>query len=270
MAFIYSRPSDNLLLDKTPIVHTGTVDPEYPATNLNNLEPETPAKLLTTSGRWVCDLGSSQILEFFGMAHCNADAALANVKFEAHTSNAWGAPLVSQAITIPARYADNHPVNVWLNLKSLIPLAANRTVSWVSIVFGTANSQAIAIGEWSVYGTSRDFGVRNIKFGSDRHLDIPAITHKTELQARNTYDLGITTRAVAVEQEMTTTVMTEIETLARGARGVKHIFPIVPDDTENDYWLVNLAATRLSHKRDRGNARVVTLEFEEASRGLYP
>ena len=267
--FLYSRPSDNLLLTATISVNTGTGDTEYPAANINDLYPDSPAKLTTQTGSWVADLGSAQAPELVAIIHHNLDAAL-EVRIQGHTSNAWGGPDVNQLFTIPARYTDSHPVNVWLDLATLIPVAATRTKRyWRLVVVGT-NSAAVSIGEWRLESTKRTFGVRNIKKGSTRRLQIPSITHQTELRVRRSYDLGVTTRAVEVQLEATDTVRAEVDTWFRSARGGVYPFLIIPYETENDAWMVCFSETERPHIRRSTDLNEIAIAFEELSRGLYP
>lgn len=267
--FYYTRPSDNLLNTATISVNTGTEDPEYPATNINDLLPEKPAKLTTNDGSWVADLGSAQRVDIVGIIHPNFDAAL-SVFIQAHTSNAWGAPSLSQAITIPARHADLFPVNPWLDLKTLIPLDANRTFRfWRLFVSGT-NSVPVSVGEWRIENTRRDFGVRNISWGSTRSWKRPAIVHETELYVRRSYDLGTTIRTIEVQMQATDSVLSDIDAWFRGARGVVTPFLIVPYYNENDIWMVSFTNSDRPFTRRLRNVNELALEFQELPRGLYP
>lgn len=267
--FLYTRPSDNLLLGATLSVNTGTEDVAYPKANIHDLSAERPAKLTSTTGSWVADLGSAKRVDLTAIIHANLAAGL-DVKIQGNATNTWGAPTVSQAFTIPARYADSFPVNVWLDLKTLIPNDGTRTQRYWRLLVNTANSAPIAVGEWRLENTRRDLGVRNISWGSTRSWRRPAVLHETELLVRRSYDLGTMVRTVEVETVATDVTLAEIDTWFRGALGIVKPFVIVPHSDENDAWMVGFTNPERPYVRRTRNVNTVTLEFQEFSRGLYP
>lgn len=268
--FLYARPSDNLLQAATVTVQSGTEDPGYPPENLVDLQPEKPAKLTTTTGAWLMDLGSAYPPEMAAIIHHNLDVG-ANVRLQANSSDSWGSPPVNLAFTIPARHLDNFPINAWLDIKTLIPLSANRNYRYWRLVVVSVNSAAISVGEFCLSLTKRDLGVRNIRPGSTRTWRRPAIQHETELLVRRSYDLGTTIRSLRADVEPTEAIVADIETWYRSALGGTTPFLIVPHSAENDAWLVNFTNTDLPYVRSNTRAyNTATLEFQEVSRGLYP
>lgn len=266
--FLYTRPSDYVLGSNATITASAE-DTAYPATNINDLHPERPAKLTTTTGTWVADLGSAMQVDLCALIQHNFDAGLA-VTLQGNTANSWGAPALSTAFTIPARLADLFTVNVWLDLSVLFPVAGNRTYRyWRLNVTGT-NSANLSVGQWLLEGTRRTFGIRDIKKGSPRSWKRPSILHETEFYVRRSYDLGVTIRTVAVDVEATDTTMAEIDAWYRNANGISLPFLIVPTSSETDAWMVGFTNAERPYTRANSNYNTATLEFQELSRGLYP
>src|SRR4051812_22337747 len=123
--FIYQKPTDNVADAGVVAVNTGAADATYPASYLTDKNPARPAKLTGTTGSWVWTFAAPQRLDLVALIHHNLTAGL-DVKIQGNATNVWGAPTLSQAITIPA-YRGDFPTNPWLDLATAIPLAANRT-----------------------------------------------------------------------------------------------------------------------------------------------
>lgn len=265
--FLYGHPSDNLLTTSVATVNSGIEDASYPAANIFDAQPHRPAKLLTTSGSWAFDLTTAKRVDLVSVVHPNFDAGLA-VQIQLHTANAWGAPDVSQAFTIPARYADLYPVNVWLDLASLIPVDANRTRRWIRLNVSGVNSAALSVGEFVAYSTKRSL---DIKWGSDRGLDRPAIVHDTDYLIRRVFPFGVSNRTLQADvADPDNATITALDTWFRDANGVAKPFIIVPHTADPDAWYVTFANPKKAYKRSRMNVNAATIEFKEAGRGLYP
>jgi hypothetical protein len=270
VAFLYTRASEDLISTATLTVNTGSGDSAYPPADLGDLRPEHPAKLTSTSGSFVADLGSAKVVEICAIIHGNFDAGT-NVRLQGNATNTWGAPTVDQPFTIPARYADSFPVNVWLDLKTLIPSAGTRTLRFWRLISVSVQTNPIAIGEWVMYTTKRDLGVRNIQYGSLRDWYRPAIIHQTDLFARRIYDLGTTLRTCTITFQPEATVLAQIDTWYRDALGTMKPFLIVPDGGENDAWLVGFNDPQWECVRvNPPNYHTAQIKFQEFSRGLFP
>lgn len=264
--FLYTRPTERLT--GVVSVNTGVEDSAYPKANLDDSDPSKPAKLTGTTGSFVRDFTIATQVDVACICHHNLDAGL-DVKLQANATNAWGAPTLSQAFTIPADYADSFPVNVWLNLKALFPTAGNRTFRYWRLLVNAANSAPVAIGEWLMYSTLRDLGVRNVKWGSERTWKRPAIIQETDLLVKRSYSHGTHVRGVRVDIDPTDTVLTEVDAWYRSAAGAVTPFLIVPHIDETDAWFVTFVNTEQSYTRERRNYNIAQLEFQELSRGLY-
>lgn len=265
--FLYGRPSDSLIPLSVATVNSGVEDPMYLAANIFDGQPEKPAGLLTTSGSWVFDQGVAKRVDLVAVIHHNFDPGLA-VQVQLHTANAWGAPDVSQALTIPAKYADLYPVNAWLDLATLIPVDANRTRRYIRLNISGVNSKPLKVGEFLAYGTKRTL---DIEWGSSRGLERPAVVHDTDYLIQRVYPFGVSGRTLQADVAAPTdAVISELDTWFRDADGVARPFLVVPHTADPDSWFVRFANTKKAYKRSRMNFNAATIEFKEAGRGLYP
>lgn len=267
--FIYTRPSDNFGRAATVTVNSGTEDTAYPASNLIDLHPEKPAKLTTTSGSWVFNLGSAQRIDMASLIHHNLSPGL-EVRLQGNATNVWTAPSYNQTFTIGSPYADFFPPNPWINMKKLAPTPALRTFQYWRLVVVGANAAPVSIGEFLLIGNRRDLGIRNIKLGSERMWRRPATLHETDLLVRHTYDFGTTVRAVTVEIQPEDYYLNEVQAWWRDARGIALPFIIVPHEDENDAWMVTFVNKDQPYVRQYLNYNPARLAFQELSRGLYP
>jgi hypothetical protein len=254
-------------LTGTLAVNTGTGDTSYPAANLDNNMPSKPAKLTGTTGSWTRNLGSAMRADICAVFHHNFQTAL-DVKLQGHTSNSWGAPDVNLSFSIPAAHVDGFTKNVWLDIESLVPTAGNRTKQWWRLLINAANATPVAVGEWAMYSSQRNFGIRNIKWGSTRRLYRPSIVHETEYMLRRSYDIGTTIRGCQVELEATDTVRDDVEALVRAAQGEVLPITMLGHKDYDEPWFATLIGNQLEWTREHRNYNPLTLEFRELSRGL--
>lgn len=265
--FNYVRPSDNLAAASatTPSVSSGTEDSDYPAANLGDKNVAKPAKLTTTTGRWVLDLGSALEVQAAALINTNLDGGLANVNLEANSSDAWGAPPLSQAFTIPSADQDGRALNPWIDLTGVSP----RIYRYWSIEIGTANSAAVAIGEVILGATLRQFSknFRNSVQDQERH---PIIEHRTHAGVSLIYQIGSRWRTIDMRWQGTAQDATDVRSLQRDAAGRGEAFLVLPDAEVNDAWLVRVTADTAHVQRTRPFASIhnIDLSVEEVSAGV--
>lgn len=264
--FLYTRPTERYA--GTLAVNTGIEDAAYLSANLDDGFPHKPAKLTGTTGSWTRDLATSQQVDFAAIIHHNLAAGVV-LKLQGHPTNTWGAPDVDLSYTILAAHADGFTKNVYFDVSALVPVAANRTKRFWRLFISTANTVPVAVGEWAVYSAIRNFGIRNISWGSERTLRRPALIHETELLVRRSYDLGTSIRGVAVDCETTNAVRDDIEAWHRASQGTVLPFVIVPNKDEDEPWFVTfMGEGDLTWTREHRNYNPLHLEFQEVSRGL--
>ena len=265
--FLYTRPTDRLR--GTVVVGTGTEDSGYPAANLDDDQPDKPGKLTTTSGAWVRDLGTASRCDVVALIHHNLDEGL-EVRLQGNPTNVWTAPAVNAAFALPAPYVDRFRVNVWLDLTTLYPIDAARTMQFWRLVVVGVNTAPVALGEWAMFGILRNLGIRNIKWGSQRAWRRPAIIHETDYLVRRMYAMATVVRAVEVDIDPTNDTLREVDAWQRSSLGPTLPFLIVPHRDETDAWFVAFVNQDQPYTRQHLNYNPARLSFQEMSRGLYP
>ncbi len=264
LAFL--RPSDNLVQGGTLSVSSGTPDAAFPVANLGNLNPAHPSKFTTLTGRWVIDLGSAKEIDLVWLGSNNLDSGLAGVKIEANATDTWGAPSLSQTITIPTFDADRFSVNPILDLTGVSP----RTFQFWSVVFGTANSFPIAVGEWILSTSIRQFS-KNVDMGLVINEAHPQIEHRTDLGVTAVFSYGTKWRTLS--GSFFTGVQADIDamrSLQRDAAGRAKAFLLIPDQAINEGWFVRLtrASALVPHRRRFQRHHDWPFEVQEVGRGL--
>jgi hypothetical protein len=269
MTFYYTRPSDSLLASATLSVNTGTEDSAYPKANITNGEPQQPARLTTTAGSWVADLGSARLVDVAAIFHHNLTTGLSGVKLQGHTANSWGAPDVDLTITIPALNADGFPPNPWVDLKTLVPTDANRTKRYWRLLVPT-NASVVSIGEWLLGTTRRTLtGILSEKVISNI-MYRPSKIHMTDALVRKRYDIGTTVRKLHVDILSTSAEIVLMREWFRDAQGAVKPFLIVPKSDENEAWFVTFVEQDRAFDELFADFNTTSLEFSELSRGLAP
>lgn len=264
--FIFQRSTDNVAPNATVAVNSGTEDSAYPAANIKDLNPAKPAQLTTTTGSWTFNFSSPQQVDLLAIVMHNLTAGL-NVRLQANTTSSWGAPPLSLAITIPTYREDEFPYNPWLDVASIIPVAASRTYAWWRLVVVGTNGAPVKIGEVWLGATKRNL-IRNIKWGSTRSEERPGVVHMTDHLVRPKYDFGVLRRSVVVEIENTDLSLEDVLAWGRSCRWAMRPTLIVPNPDVNDAWMVNFKTTEQSFQRTLKNYNMIELALEETSRGI--
>jgi hypothetical protein len=268
--FKYGLPSDELAAhaDTTWSVNTGTENSTYPAANAGLKNTLKPAKLDSTSGSWVADLGSAKQVDLVAIINDNLDDAL-DVQVMAHTADTWGAPDFSAvSLTIPAADKDGRHTNPFVDLSAIAP----RTFRYWRILINAANSANVAIGSFKLIGTLReftqDFQPQPEVTDSEEH---PVDEARTAGRAWLTYQIGVRQRFLAGQFRMDVPAdITALRSWHRDAAGRGEAFVIIPDIDINDAWWVKFAQGSEALPRTRKYEQVsrFTVGFEEMTSGL--
>ncbi len=124
--FYYAKPSENAALATyTPTVtlQTATVNPRYPLSRLTDLDPATHFKCLAASdARIVFAYAGAQPIEAVWIPMHNIPAGTV-IRWEGHTSNAWGSPAFSKSFTVPTWFGDL-PRGLFINLTTAAGFSA--------------------------------------------------------------------------------------------------------------------------------------------------
>lgn len=259
---VYARPGDNIAALVAPTVQSGAEDTTYPAAGLKDLNPAKPAKLTSTTGAWLWDFGVAKSVDLVAIIHHNLTAGL-NVRIQANAANAWGAPSIDQAITIPAYQEDGFPVSPFVDLTGINP----RSYRYWRLVVVAANGAPVAIGEVVLAATKRTFEI-NVSWGAREQEEHPIIEHRTDHGVSIIYDLGTKWRTFAGELETTDAGLSSLRSLARDARNRARPFLLIPDPDINDAWFVRLLEPNFEHEHTFINQRKLSVRFQEVSRGL--
>lgn len=259
---VYGKPSDNVAGNATITAQSGTVDTDYPLSNLVDDNPAKPGKLTTTTGRIMFDFGSAQTIQLIALIHTNLTAGL-TVKIQANATDSWATPSVDLAITIPTVPDDDYPLNPWLDLSG----AAYSYRYWAIYISGT-NASPVAIGEVWMQATKRSF-TRNILWGCQEMEVHPAVEHATTYGVSTVYSLGPRMRAVRGSVRANQTAAAELLALERDAqhRGLPFLF--ILDPAVNDALYVRWASPPFLKTNVFLQTRPIDVAFEEVSRGLY-
>jgi hypothetical protein len=272
MGLVYLRHSDNLAPDATASVSSGTVDPEYPAANLVDLDVTTPGKLTTTTGRWVFDFGSAVSIDVTALINQNLDEAL-TVRLEANSVDDWdGSPVVplSVAFTIPAATPDGFRPNPWLDLTAISP----RSYRYWSVVVVTANSEPVAIGEVVLGAPRRETDV-HFQFNNRRRQRYPITRHRTEAGVSLRTPIGSRQRVLEATMLSTADDADDLRALQEDAAGGAKAFLVIPRTAVNDAWLAvfdersdDLAQEEISLTTDDDIVSTWSIVLEELVSGL--
>lgn len=145
-------PSENLALTATVSLGAGAASASHPLANIRDGLVTLPF-IANAAGavRIVFDCGSAVQVDGMFLPMANIPGATADVKWQGHTSNSWGAPDVSVDVTIPAFASLGPdllplPDSPWANVIAEYPTAADRTKRWWSLSVPSLAS-ALAIGE---------------------------------------------------------------------------------------------------------------------------
>jgi hypothetical protein len=265
--FYYQRPSDNVATAATITVDAGTEDPDYPAAYLKDGTPTRPAKLLTTTGRWVLDYGAPQRIDLVSLIHHNLIGGL-NVRLKGNATNAWTAPTVNVPFVIPAAGPDGWRWNPWLDVALAVPVIASRTLRyWAIDVIGT-NTTPVALGEvWT--GKEKRTLTRGPSWGSTRIEDRPMVRHETDFGIELLYDRGAKIRSVELELIVTDDELADLKYVWDDARGGSIPWLAIPADDVDDGWLLRFNSDRWSYERITRNENKLDLNLREVGRGLY-
>lgn len=266
--FIYSWATE-LRNNLNPTVTGTTSNSAFPAANLVNQNPGHPAKLAGTTGDFVLDFTTATRIDIIGLIQHNLSTGLGNVRIQGNATNSWGAPTFSQLITIPAGNQDGHSINPWLDLTPLAGYSASGFRYW-RLVFGTANSAPISIGELAMVGVKRQFS-RGISWGSTRRRKHFGAFDYTDGGLKLGYGFGTRVRILSGQTEPTDTeVKDSLQEWFDSARGDQRPFLIVPNSDENDSWFAKFVEPEIEHTRDAWNKNTLSFEIEEVGRGVAP
>jgi hypothetical protein len=262
---LYATWTDNVAPNATVVaVGTGTVDPAYPATNINNQVLALPAKLLTTTGSWTFTFAAQQRVDLVAIPHHNLTAGL-EVRIQGNATDSWGSPSLNTTITIPAYRGDGFPPGAWKDLTGVSGYTTNGYQYWRLIVVGV-NAANVAISELYLVAQKRTLNP-NINWGVQFNESRPIIENRSDFGVATIYDLGVTFRKITGDVDTNDAGLAALRTLYQDCRGRARQFCLIPDESLNDAWIVRWSAG-LDMTLVQIDRNTIPLAFDEVSRGL--
>lgn len=263
---IYSKYADYVGPNATVSVNTGVEDTTYPAANLVNRIPSKPAQLTSTSGSWVLDFLAAQRVDWVGLPHHNLDAGLL-VKIQMHATSAWGAPSLSQAITIPAYTQDAFNPGPWLDLTDKAGYLAGG-YRFLRLFVEGVNSQTVKIGELMVVSNKRILNP-NVNWPVKKPLTRKLIENVTDYGVSTIYDMGVTRRRFDGDLDILDATAATMADWWMGTRGRARPHAFIPDESVNEAWLARFGDDQLDLTQQLNDRNSIPLAIEEVSRGLF-
>lgn len=256
---IYQHPSDDLAKIYSPTLVDGTVDPNYPLSNLSNDNLGLPTKFTTPHIRLVWDLLSAQVLQLPVFMHWNVDSG-ATALFQAHTASSWGSPDLSTAITVNAPGQHGYVPFSWLD-RSL--LAAKRYVS-LSITGAAAN---IVLGGIWLGATLRSV-THNPRWGVQQPIGMDTVVVDTNFGVRHSFSRNPTggIRNGAIETTLDVG-FPKLQAWAEACRWRARPTPVVFDPTKNRAQFVHWDQNELVPTFVSVNNVQVPVAFRDVSPG---
>jgi hypothetical protein len=264
-AVLFGKRGDNVASLATITIESGVADATYPPAFLVDGLPQKPAKLAGTTGAWLFDFGAPKRVDVAALIHHNLTAGL-NVRLQANAANAWGAPTVDAAFTIPAYFDDGFPVNPWIDLTAVGGYSAGGFRYWRLVIVGV-NTAPVAIGEVWLGATKRVLSP-NITWGEKANDRRMIVENRTNHGVSTIYDLGTTIRRFSGTLDTTDAGRDALRSWWRDARGRFHPFLLVPDSSVNDALLVRWASEDLDRTLNFLDRNTIDLAWEEVCRGL--
>ena len=232
---IYQLPSDQVAGDATISAQTGTEDTDYLLLQVGDGYVNKPGKFTTTTGAILFDFGSAQRVDIFALGPHNLQAAL-SVAIQANATDAWGAPTLSTAVTIPTPGEDGHVGTPWVDLTGISGYSAGGFRYW-RLNISSANSEAISIGEVWMGQTKRSM-TRPYQWGSEWSDRWRFVAHESLYGAITTYDLGVRQRRFRGHVATRAAGETEMLAFHRSLTGQVHVGLFIPDSKFIDAWWV--------------------------------
>lgn len=261
---LYGHYSDNVAPLATASVGAGSADPDYPATNLNDLVVARPAQLSTTTGAFVFSFLAAQRVDLVALPHHNLSAGL-EVRIQANPTDTWGAPAFNRPITIPPYRKDGLPPGAWLNLTTQAGYDVGGWQYWRVAIVGV-NHAPVKLTEVVLLSTIRTLNP-NISWGARRPERRPLIENETDYGVQTVYDLGVTHRQLEGDIDTTDAGLAAVSDWWQDCRGRARPCLLIPDESVNDAWFVRWA-TELDPTLVITDRNTIPVGFKEISKGL--
>ena len=270
IAPIYMRPTDRITAGAWTL--TGTARAGYPVTALDDGDPSAPVWITGNSIVLVRNMTAPTLVDGVTIhAHTLVNASV--LKVQMHTADSWATPDVDITVTIPTAYRDGFSLDLFVNVKALYPVAANRTKQYLRVINTVANPVTVAIGEIAIWGAqrtfSRTFSVNGLVPQDIEHL----ATKSTSKRGVSTvYDMGTKERRWTGVVMATQADLEDLLAWREDARGIvkPSVFVFQPGYSGARYAepvFCRFASARVNPSFQWSELIPVTIELEELGRG---
>lgn len=168
---------------------------QYPFSALGNREPSEVFKANETTGRMVYDAGSKIDIQAWLLVH-HRFAATRVLRLEGSDASDFSSIGLTQDVTVPAWHEDRFARNLWWDLVTRLPNAADRSWRYWSLRPTTSNDVAIAAGLWVPIRTLRRLP-RDVRMGTPRReIDHEEIRNGTKGGVQSVYPFGTRSQAL--------------------------------------------------------------------------
>lgn len=161
---------------------------QYPFSTLGDREPSQVFIANETTGRMVFDASAKVDIKAVFLGH-HRYAATRVVRLEGSDASDFGSIGLSQDVTVPAWRRDRFARNLWWDLETRLPNAADRSWRYWSVSPTTANDAAIAAGLLLFFTALRRLG-RNIGWDVTETIDHDVIDNSTKFGVHSVYEMG--------------------------------------------------------------------------------
>lgn len=261
----YALPGDELVARLLPTITASAEDLDYPATNLTDPNPANPAKLTATDGWWVFDFGEAVNIAAVALIYHNLDPGLYCV-LEWNSSDSWGSPVGSQAITVPTwtEEPNDGSVSPW----TLVTGSPTYQFWRLSIGLGSPNNSLdISIGNVMLLGALRDL-TNDVRWGVQELEEFGLLEQETELGVDYVEVLGGKRRRFVGEFALMDDTAATLISLYRSATGRAARWLLIPDVDVNDAWYVRFEGPGWARTRENPNHNIFPFTVREVSRGI--
>lgn len=279
---IYQHYADEVARLAEVTIETGSavspVDDDYGPESLIDDNPAKVAKIEDTTGAWLFEYDTPQVVELFSAIHHNFDetddaagSPAPMVRLQANNINSWSAPLLDVQIVIPPWFSvgtRRWPVNPWVDLTSQSGYDAAGFLFYRLLVEN--NSQNLQLGMvW--------FGSQIRRFDPDLRWGPTVGTFKPQIENRTSFEVAtIYSRGTTIWQEDATlhgdddmAAALELHWHDVGAAQPWLIVPSGPISDDRAY-LVRYATTAQQMQWNFEHSHDMQLSFREVGRGLRP
>lgn len=260
----YALPSDDLIYRLQPTITASAEDPAYPATNWYNQKPAKPAKLTTSAnGWWVFDFGVPVNVAAIALIYHNFDPGL-DCAIQWNNVDSWVSPIGAEDIIIPAWTEDGWSVSPW------VELTGTPTQQFYRLKMGDGspgNSNPFSLGRPLMVGALRELA-RDVRWGVEEIGEQNVIEQPTEAGVETILDIFGPRRSYIGEFALDDAQSNQLLTLHRSAHNRVLPWLLIPNESEQDAWMVRFMDPRWSRVRQTIGHNIHPFRVQELSRGL--